>query len=84
MKDMRLLIWITQLGLSTALPLAGCILLAKYLQSHLGLGQWVLWVGIGLGVLCAIDGLLYNLKIILNMTKNNKEDPPPVSFNDHD
>lgn len=85
MKDLTLLVWLTQLGLSVALPMAGFILLALWLQSRFGWGAWVLWVGIALGLVCAIDGLRISLKALAQLGKEKKEDsPPPVSFNDHD
>ena len=37
MKDLSLLVWLTQLGLSVAVPLAGFILLAVWLRSRFGL-----------------------------------------------
>ena len=69
MKDLRLLIWLTQLGLSTALPLAGFVL--------------VLWVGVSVGFICAIDGFRTSLKAMSRFSGDKQEDPP-VSFNDHD
>lgn len=85
MKDLTLLVWLTQLGLSVALPMAGFILLALWLQSRFGWGDWVLWAGIALGLVCAIDGLRISLKALAQLGKEKKEDsPPPVSFNDHD
>ena len=85
MKDLTLLAWLTQLGLSVALPLAGFILLALWLRDALSWGNWVLWVGIVLGFISAMDGLRLSLKALSQLTKNKKEDaPPPLSFNDHD
>ena len=85
MKDLTLLVWLTQLGLSVALPLAGFILLALWLRNALSWGDWVLWVGIVLGLISAIDGLRISLKTLSQLAKNKKEDtPPPISFNDHD
>ena len=85
MKDLTLLVWMTQLGLSVAFPLAGFILLALWLRDSCGWGGWVLWVGIFLGLVGAADGLRMSLKTLSKLTKNKKEDaPPPLSFNDHD
>lgn len=85
MKDLSLLVWLTQLGLSVAAPLAGAVLLALWLQSKFGLGQWVLWVGIVFGTVCAVDGLRSSIKLMSRLSKNKKDpEPPPVSFNDHD
>jgi hypothetical protein len=84
MKDLSLLVWLTQLGLSVALPPAGFILLALWLRDSCGWGSWVLWVGIALGVIGAADGLRTSLKAMSRLSKRKKEEnPPPVSFNDH-
>ncbi len=86
MRDLNLMVWITQLGLSVAVPLAGFVLLAVWLREKLGWGDWVLWVGIGLGCLMAVDGFLNSLKILkkLSAKKDKGSEPPAVSFNDHD
>ena len=85
MKDVNLIVWLTQLGLNVAFPLAGFVLLAVWLQQRFGWGDWVIWVGIFLGAISAIDGLRSSLKV-LNRISNQKSDPEPpaVSFNDHD
>ena len=85
MKDLSLLVWLTQLGLSTALPLGGFIFLALWLRDRFGLGQWVLWCGIAIGAICAINGFRNSLKSMsLLSSGNQKKEQPPVSFNDHD
>ena len=84
MRDLTLLVWLTQLGLSVALPPAGFILLALWLRNSCGWGSWVLWVGIVLGIIGAIDGLRTSLKAMSRIAKSKKkDDPPAVSFNDH-
>lgn len=83
MKEITLLTWLTQLGLSVAVPLAGWILLALWLRKQFALGDWMIWVGVLLGLIGAIDGLIRSLKALSALTK--RSDPqPPVSFNDHD
>lgn len=85
MKDLTLLVWLTQLSLSVISPLAGCVLLALWLHSSLGWGTWVIWAGAALGLILAIDGLRNSLKLMTRLSKNRKDpQPPPVSFNDHD
>ena len=85
MKGLSLLTWLTQLGLSVALPLAGFVFLALWLRSQFGWGDWVIWVGILLGLLSAWNGLGTSLKILNQLTRNKKDgEDPPVSFNDHD
>lgn len=85
MKDLNLLVWLTQLGISVAVPLAGFILLAVWLQEKLQWGNWVIWVGVVMGVLSAISGLRSSLKMLNRLGKRpNDPQPPAVSFNEHD
>lgn len=85
MKDLPLLVWLTQLGFSVAGPLVCYILLALWLQRCFSLGNWILLLGIGLGILSAVDGLRSSLKALERLTKDRRKDTPPaVSFNDHD
>ena len=85
MKEFRLLIWLTQLGLSVAFPLAGFILLGGWLHSAKGWGAWTVFAGLILGLICAFHGFRDSLKTMERMSKNKKDQmPPPVSFNHHD
>ena len=85
MKSLALVTWLTQLGLSVALPPLCTIWLAVWLHDAKGWGPWVIWVGIILGIICAIDGLRVSLKAMELLSKDKKEkEPPAVSFNDHD
>ena len=85
MKDLHLLIWVTQLGISVVAPPVGCVLLAVWLRSSFGWGSWVIWAGAALGGILAIDGLRSSLKLMHRASRNKKDpQPPPVSFNDHD
>ena len=84
MKNLRLIVWLTQLGLSVAMPLGGFIWLAVWLRQRLDWGVWVIIVGVALGVICAVDGFRMSLKTMERMARDKKEDPPPVSFNEHD
>ena len=84
MKDLTLIVWLTQLGLSVAVPIAGFVLLAAWVRNNWGWGPWVTYVAICLGLICAIDGLRISLKAMARLSKDKKDDlPPPVSFNDH-
>ena len=84
MKNLNLLVWLCQLGLSVALPPLGLVLLAVWLRNRHGWGDWVIWAGVILGIICAIDGLRISLKTMERMTREQKDREPPVSFNDHD
>ena len=84
MKELNLMIWLTQLGLSVAAPLAGFIILGVWLHSSLGWGTWTVWCGVILGISGAVSGLRSSLKIMEQMSAGKKPtDPPPVAFNDH-
>ncbi len=85
MKDVKLLVWLTQLGLSVVFPLAGFILLALWLQQQFSWGAWVFWVGLALGLITAISGFVNSLQLMLHMSESSKKkDPPPTAFNQHD
>lgn len=84
MKNVNLLIWLTQLGLSVAVPLGGFVWLGIWLRQRFDLGVWVILAGVFVGAVCAIDGLRSSLKAMERMAKDKKEEPPPVSFNDHE
>ncbi len=84
MKNAKLLAFITQLGLSVALPPAGFILLALWLQNRFGWGKWVMVTAVILGLICAIEGLRSTLNTMSRMTQKEEKEDPPLSFNDHD
>lgn len=83
MKDLTLLTWLTQLGLSVAVPIAGFVLLGVWLRQKLGLGGWVIVAAVAVGLICAVSGLRSSLQQMERIVKKNKKDTP-VSFNDHD
>lgn len=84
MKNISLLVWLSQLGLSVAVPLGGFILLGVWLHNHFGWGNWIIVVCAVIGVICAIDGLRTSLKAMDRIAKDETKEKPPVSFNDHD
>jgi len=85
MKEFNMLVWLTQLGLGVALPLAGLTLLALWLRQEFGLGNWVIFAGLGLGLVFAVDSFFSSLKILEKMDrKNSSEKEKPVSFNEHE
>ena len=79
----RLLAWVTQFGFSVAAPLAGCILLAVWLQGRFALGGWV----VVLGLMGALGGLVSSVR---RMDRQGAEEQNRsrsadrgVSFNEH-
>lgn len=83
MKSLKNLIWLTQLGLSVAVPPVCFILLAVWLRSAHSWGSWVIWVGIFLGVYSAVEGFRATIKVMTLTNKEKEEPEPPVSFNEH-
>ena len=84
LKELSLLVWLTQLGLSVAFPLAGFILGAVWLRNTFDLGVWIVFAGVFLGMYCAIHGFVQSMKILSEMhNKKKKKDAPAVFFNDH-
>ncbi len=84
MKNISLLVWLTQLALSVVVPLAGFVLLGVWLHNRFGWGVWVILAGTALGLWCAAGGLRSALKTMERLAKNETKEKPPVSFNDHD
>ena len=84
MKDVNLLVWLTQLGLTVAVPPAVFILLAVWLRNSYGWGSWVIWIAVVLGLYCAVTGFISSLRVLLRLSGNKKKEWRPVSFNDHD
>ena len=62
MKNLSLLVWFTQLGISVAVPLCGAVWFSVWLHQKFSLGPWVIAVGIIIGVYGAVDGLRTSLK----------------------
>ena len=85
MKELSMMVWLTQLGISVAMPLGGFVILGLWLRQKFALGNWVVFCGCALGLICAIDGLRYSLKLMERMDrKKDEKEPPSVSFNDHE
>ena len=84
MKNLSLLVWLSQLGLSVAAPLVGFILVGVWLYNRFDLGAWIILVGVVVGTICAVTGFRNALKTIDKMASDETKEKPPVSFNDHE
>ena len=84
MKNVTLLVWLTQLGLSVAAPPACFILLAVWLRRSMNCGSWVVYVALVLGIYCAITGFVSALRTLQRLSEDQKKEAPPTAFNDHD
>lgn len=83
MKYLKDLIWITELGLSVATPLALFLLAAVWLQNRFGLGGWIIILGLFLGLYSAFSSARTFARFY-SSKKSKKEDEPPVTFREHD
>lgn len=82
-KALRYLVWLTQLGLSVAVPLAGFIFLGVWLHNSKGWGGWTVAAGILLGLMGAVGGLVNSFRTLNQMLKQDEE-KPPEGYNRHD
>ena len=84
LKELSMLVWLTQLGLSVAFPLLGFVGVSIWLRQSFGFGVWVIFAGIFLGMYCAIQGFVQSMKILNQMhNKKKKNEATAVFFNDH-
>jgi len=86
MRTFRLLTWFTQLGLSVVTPLLLCIWGAAYLKARFQLGEWIILLGVCLGLGGAVSGFRNSLATMRREAEADQREKkePPVSFNDHD
>ena len=84
MKNINLLVWLTQFGLSVAVPPVCFIGLAAWLRNSCGWGRWVIWAGIVLGIYCAITGFVSTLRGLQRLADDQKKEPPATAFKDHE
>lgn len=84
MKNLSLLVWLTQLGLSVALPLAGFIWLGLWLKNSCGWGSWVVIAGVLIGIFLAVDGLINSLRLMNRTAREEPKKSTGISFNEHD
>ena len=76
MKNLSLLMWFSQLGISVAVPLGGAIWLSVWLYQRFQLGVWVIVIGAIIGIYGAIDGLRTSLKTmnrLADQSDNNNQ-----------
>lgn len=73
MKNLSLIVWLTQLGCSVAFPLAGFVLGAVWLRQRFDLGVWVLIAGIVLGMAGAVDGFRVSLKAMERLAQQDEK-----------
>ena len=85
MKDLTLLVWLTQLGVSVAVPLGVFVGTSLWLKNKFALGSWIVVVGVVLGTAVAIYEFYRMMKLLDTVgNKKKREETGAVFFNDHD
>lgn len=74
MKNLGLLMWFTQLGLSVAVPLVGTVGLSVWLYNRYALGVWVILLGVAAGLYGAVDGLRTSLRAMKQLAEQDNDD----------
>ena len=80
LKDVSLLVFLSQLGLGVVLPLAGFIALGVWLRQWFGL--WGLLICTAIGAFMAIQGFITTLKTMNRMAQKPEEEV--LSYNEHE
>ena len=73
MKNLGLLIWFTQLGLSVAVPLVGAVGLSLWLYYRYDTGIWVVLIGAAAGLYGAVDGLRTSLRAMKQLSEQGDD-----------
>ena len=85
MKDLTLLVWLTQLGISVAVPLGVIVGGALWLQKRFAMGSWIVIVVVVLGISLAIYEFYRMMKLLDKVGNKKKEkETTAVYFNDHE
>lgn len=71
MRNLSLLIWFSQLGLSVAVPLVGAVGFSVWLYNRFSLGIWVILLGVAVGLYGAVDGLRTSLKAMKQLAEQD-------------
>ena len=74
MRNLSLLIWFSQLGISVALPLVGAVGISVWLYNRFSLGIWIILLGVAVGLYGAIDGLRTSLKAMKQLAEQDSGD----------
>ena len=73
-RAMKYLSFLTQVGLSILTPILLCVLAAVWLQNRFGLGNWVVVVGILLGVGGGFCSLFQFFQFVQREGKKEREE----------
>lgn len=73
-NSMKYVTMLSQLGLSVIIPPLVCIWLSLWLKEKFNFGDWVVLVGIFLGIASGITSLINYLKVFVKDAKENQQE----------
>lgn len=83
MKNVSMLVFFSQLGLSVVVPLGGFVALGVWLRRLCNTGVWLVLVMAGIGLLMAVSGFVNTLRTMKRMAEEDDQ-KTPLSYNEHD
>ena len=84
MKQLRKLLWLTQLGISLVTPPLLCIFLAHLAQSKWGWGGWIMAAACGSGVSASVCRAVSCLHYCKRSAEKETKGEKPFAYNAHD
>ncbi len=82
LKDLHLLVWLTQLGMSVAAPMAGFTLVGVWLRKRLDGSVWIVLAAVAVGLIAAAESFITTLKTLEKQEKR-KDTPTVTGYNEH-
>ena len=71
MKELNMLVWITQLGMGVAMPLVGFIWLGIWLKNRFSLGAWCVILFCVIGLITAFVSSIIVIKFLMRYIKKH-------------
>lgn len=79
---LQYLSYLTQLGLSIAVPPVLCVLAAGWLQKRFGIGDWIMLCGIFLGIGAGASSFLSFIRYFRRQIRRESDEIDPTDRND--
>ena len=84
MKQLRKLLWLTQMRITLNTPPLLCIFLAHLAQSKWGWGGWIMAVAIVSGLAASACSAVSFLHYCKRMAEKETKGEKPIAYNDHE
>ena len=73
-RALRNLVYLTQLGLNLIVPMLLCVWGSTWLKNQFALGNWVVLVGILVGLLASVTNVIRFYRMAMSQAQNRSED----------